>query len=100
MELLDLFRETACHTMGCDCNEQDLAIELAHFHVGRALDSADLGNWRECADQLYRAGSIGGRPYVELYRWLADQLEVPLKRVRYCWMVPRDDYYLPATGSR
>lgn len=97
MELLDLLRETAHHTMDRDYSERDLAVELAHFHVNKALRSADTGDWDDCVDQLYRASTIGGNPYWKLYRWLTNQLEVPTERVRFCWMVPRDSYYRPAT---
>lgn len=96
MELLDLLRETAYHTMDRDYCEGDLAIELAHFHVDKALRSADTGDWQDCVDQLYRASTIGGQPYCELYRWLTRQLDVPTRRIEFCWMVLRD--YLPATG--
>jgi hypothetical protein len=83
--------------MDRDLFERDLAVELAHFHVNKALRSADTGDWDACTDQLYRASTIGGEPYCRLYRWLARQLEVPTERVQFCWMVPRDGYYLPAT---
>jgi len=84
--------------MDRDINERDLAIELAHFHVNKALRCADTADWADCVDQLYRASHLGGRPYWELYRWLADQLNVPTEDVCFGWMVPRDSYYRCATG--
>lgn len=41
--------------MDRDPDVRDLAIELAHVHVNKALRSADRGDWDDCLDQLYRS---------------------------------------------
>lgn len=85
--------------MDRDPDVRDLAIELAHVHVNKALRSADRGDWDDCLDQLYRSSHLGGLPYWELYRWLTERLEVPAGRVLFSWVVPRDSYYrCAATG--
>lgn len=97
MQLAGVLRETADRTMRHDFDEHDLAVELAHFHVNKALGSADNEDWTDCVDQLYRASHLGGRPYWELYRWLTQQLEMPTRRAQFGCLVPRDSYYR-ATG--
>lgn len=66
----------------------DLSTELAALHANNALKQADNRDWSECLDQLYRASHVGGQPYWELYRWLADQLDTRPQQVCFAWLVP------------